>query len=87
MNNFDNFEEDEVRLPPKNTVIELRRDLRKLIKDDPDVLDDIKIYKDVTGLNVDKLNKIQLEELIAFCINNKITRERKLKGNNTNERK
>ena len=80
--NFENFEED-VYKEPRFIMAELRRDLRKLIKDDPCTLDDIKIYKDVTGLDVNKLTRNQLNELISFCINNKISRERK---ENTNEK-
>ena len=84
MDNFDNFEELEVRevKKPRNVLRELKKDLNLMIQRDLCVIDDIKIYKDVTGLNVDKLTKEQLNELIVFCINNQLTRERKNKENN-----
>lgn len=88
MENFEDFEELEIKevKKPRNVLKELKKDLQLMIDRDPCVLDDIKIYKDVTGYDIDKLTKNQLNELIVFCINNQITRDREAQngGNSKN---
>lgn len=78
MNRFDDFEDDSMtKNTPKSIKLELKRDLRRLINLDMCVLDDIKIYKDMLDIDdIDKLDVTQLQDLLTFCTNNRITRDR-----------
>lgn len=66
----EDYEIKTIKKPPRNAVRELRKDLQVMIDKDPCVLDDVKFYKEITGLDIDKLNKMQLEELLMFCSSN-----------------